>query len=345
MNILLNYLDINLKWKNDKPIFKFIIKSDKKITNEFPLKCIVNNKRVSKTGESYYIHYLGEVGKEVYSLRKKLFSLYSLIPFYIKNYNIDSEKLLQYLNELKSKNSVGLKKMYKTELGDVVRKKQSSWSKLHADEISKRNKELWKDGEYRKRIMKSRDYSYENFGSKIKNFYKDEKNKEFIKTVMNNPDRVKKISIASKKMWDNAKIYPEFYRRMVNSTKNKNCILNGYRMNNIEYQIGVLLNELNLNWEYEKIFNFKKSCFLPDFYVNSKNLIIECYGDFWHGNPKFLNENNFTHKNRKVRDVWEYDKNKKEIFERNGYKYLFFWEDDINDNLIKIKENIYENTR
>ena len=41
----------------------------------------------------------------------------------------------------------------------------------------------------------------------------------------------------------------------------------------------------------------------------------------------------------------EYDKLKKEIFEKWGYKYLFFWESDILNNIEQIERNIYENIR
>ena len=117
-------------------------------------------------------------------------------------------------------------------------------------------------------------------------------------------------------------------------------------MNSIEYQIGLILNELKLNWKYESVFNFKKNCYLPDFSIESSKLIIECYGDFWHANPKYFKSNDTTHKTRTATQVWEYDERKKKTFEDGGYKYLYFWEEDISDNTEKIKEKIiYENNK
>jgi len=344
--ILLEYLDINLTWKKNKPIFKFIIKTEKRKTKEFPLKCIVNNKRISKTGKEYYIHYLGEIGEEVYNERKKLYSMYSLIPFYIKTYNKDVEKLNEYLKILKSNNVNGIKKFYLSEKGAEARKIQSEWGIKHSMEISSRNRKLWKEDEYVNKVKSNQDYSYENHGKKISDFYKNQKNKDFIKSVMNSPKRIEKISLSSKKMWEHAKSFnKEMYYRMINSQKHKNFELNGYKLNNIEYLVGSILNNFSINWEYEKIFQFKTTCYLPDFYVRSKNLIIECYGDYWHANPKYLNENDFTHKNRSVKDVWAYDSRKKEIFENNEFSYLFFWENDILNNIDGIKKTIYEYTR
>jgi hypothetical protein len=344
MNIL-DYVDIDLSWKRDKPIFKFLIKEEKKITQDFPIKCIVNNKKISKTGEPYYVHYLGNIGIDVYRERKKLFSLYSLIPFYIKHYNKNVVELNNYLEVLHANNSKGLVNLYKTERGELIRKKQSDWSTAHSKEISTRNKMLWKDGVYVKKAM-NRDYSYDNHGKKVESFYSDEKNKEYIKSVMNAPDRIKKISISSKNMWHNAKnSNKELFYRMINSSKNKNYEINGIKLNSIEYTVGILLNTMNLDWKHEQIFNFENTCYLPDFYIESKNLIVECYGDFWHANPKFFTEIQTTHKNRVVKDIWQYDLLKKEIFEKNGYKYLFFWEYDIIENLENIKTKIYDITR
>ena len=81
---------------------------------------------------------------------------------------------------------------------------------------------------------------------------------------------------------------------------------------------------------------------MPDFYVESKKIIIECYGDFWHANPKFFGDGGYTHKNRTVKQVREYDYKRKLTFEENGYTYLYFWEDDIINTLDKIKEQINE---
>ena len=152
MNIL-DYVDIDLSWKKGKPIFKFLIKEEKKITQDFPIKCIVNNKKISKTGEPYYVHYLGNIGVDVYRERKKLFSLYNLIPFYIKHYNKNVVELKNYLEVLHTNNSKGLVNLYKTEKGELIRKKQSDWSTAHSKEISTRNKMLWKDSEYVKKAM------------------------------------------------------------------------------------------------------------------------------------------------------------------------------------------------
>jgi len=67
---------------------------------------------------------------------------------------------------------------------------------------------------------------------------------------------------------------------MLNSSKNKNFVINGYKMNSIEYQMATILNSLNLDWKYEKVFTIGKRGFLPDFTLEDKKIIIEVYGDY-----------------------------------------------------------------
>jgi G:T-mismatch repair DNA endonuclease (very short patch repair protein) len=159
--------------------------------------------------------------------------------------------------------------------------------------------------------------------------------------VFREPNRKNKISVAVKKMWADArKNDKEKYYRMINSAKRKMFEINGIKMNSIEYQIAFVLNELKLNWKYEKIFEHGKAGYLPDFVVEDSKLIIEAYGDFWHANPSIFSEHDTTHKKRTVMQVWEYDEKKKIFFESLGYKFIYFWESDIKSNIKIIKEVI-----
>jgi very-short-patch-repair endonuclease len=278
----------------------------------------------------------------VYKERKKYFSKYSLIDWYIKNYNPkEKDLLLKYIDNLIKKCNDGQSKMYSSDRGDSVRKKQKDWSNSHASEISDRNKKLWSEPLFFEKMKKTWDYSYENHGKKVEDFYR--KNKDYIKTVMNRPERVKKISDAAKKKWEYwVKYDNETLYRLLNSSRNKNYEINGYKVNSIEYQIGTILSELKLNWKYEKGFIFDKKCYLPDFYIDDKKLVVECYGDYWHANPNLFKETDKVYHKRTSKDIWEYDRIKQKTFEDNGYKYLYFWETDIIEDIDKIKEKLYK---
>ena len=63
------------------------------------------------------------------------------------------------------------------------------------------------------------------------------------------------------------------------------------------------------------------------------NFVIECQGDYWHGNNEYFeNLNEIQLKNI------ERDKNKKKYLEDNKIKSLFLWENEI----YKFKENLEE---
>ncbi len=70
-----------------------------------------------------------------------------------------------------------------------------------------------------------------------------------------------------------------------------------------------------------------------DFYIPEANLLIECDGDYWHGNPMFYKKLNEIQKHHHQRGEL-----KNHIAKRFGYTLLRFWEYQIN-NYIKEVEN------
>lgn len=66
-----------------------------------------------------------------------------------------------------------------------------------------------------------------------------------------------------------------------------------------------------------------------DMLIKGKNIIIEYNGDYWHCNPKKYKEYYFNQKKQKyAHELWEQDKIKKELAEKNGYKLFIIWESD-----------------
>lgn len=326
--IIFEYFDIILNEKISPCRVELSLKEFYKINKPFPLKCIRHNKRICLTGKPYFIHYLGkDIGESVYNQRKLLRKQYNALRWYSENIELDinTKTCLKNISDLLKENEKKLhsdikNQFWNSKSGLDLKTKYSNKSEQHKN-LSESNKKLWQNEEYKKTIINKLKlegrYSFENHGRKVRKFYNDPKNKDFIKQIMNNPVRTKKVSDRAKLMWNNAKKYnKELYYRMINTSKNKNFILNGHRMNSIEYKVGSVLNELGEKWEYEKIFDFKTNCYLPDFYVESKKLIIECYGDFWHANPNLFSENQPTHKTRTAKQIWQYDKLKKETFEK-----------------------------
>jgi G:T-mismatch repair DNA endonuclease (very short patch repair protein) len=100
---------------------------------------------------------------------------------------------------------------------------------------------------------------------------------------------------------------------------------------------------INLNNIETKVYNILKSLKIPfkvhcqvdkynvDFLIHDK-YIIECYGDFWHCNPKKYASDYFNRgKKKTAEEIWSRDKCRKETFEKMGYKFLSLWESELND--------------
>lgn len=92
--------------------------------------------------------------------------------------------------------------------------------------------------------------------------------------------------------------------------------------------------------EIKKIFSFEiiveeifwvndETSFIPDFLIESKKIIIEFNGTYWHCDPREYESTYFNEKkNKTAQEIWDYDQRRKEIFEKLGYKVLVVWEED-----------------
>lgn len=66
-----------------------------------------------------------------------------------------------------------------------------------------------------------------------------------------------------------------------------------------------------------------------DLYLVNHNIIIEYNGDYWHCNPNKYKSNYFNQKkNMYAWQLWDQDKRKKELAEKNGHKLFIIWEAD-----------------
>ncbi len=93
---------------------------------------------------------------------------------------------------------------------------------------------------------------------------------------------------------------------------------------------------------------FKVNGKVFDFYLKDYNLLIEFNGDYWHCNPKRYDKDYINKKkNKTAKEIWEYDKHKLYLAEKNGYNTLTIWESDYknNKNIILEKLNNYDKTK
>ncbi len=96
----------------------------------------------------------------------------------------------------------------------------------------------------------------------------------------------------------------------------------------IELKIQGFLEQLQI--EYIKHFYMKhiKSHYRCDIFIPSKNLVIECDGRWWHGDPRYYDKKALTEKQKeqKIRDKLRTDQ-----LTQQGYEVVRLWEDDIKD--------------
>jgi very-short-patch-repair endonuclease len=95
------------------------------------------------------------------------------------------------------------------------------------------------------------------------------------------------------------------------------------------------------NIDFIHQFNFNNK-FMCDFCFTKQKIIIETYGDFWHANP-------IIYKNKQLYPVQlkdiKIDKAKESYikkYDNKSWKYLYFWETDINEDVSKCVDKIKE---
>lgn len=143
---------------------------------------------------------------------------------------------------------------------------------------------------------------------------------------MANPIHRKTVSINLKKKYDSGEL--DFLKKIQKETMIKN-ILNGKlkpkNISNPEREIKKILEDIGLVIESQ----FKINSFSYDLYIKNHNILIEYNGDYWHCNPLKYSKNYLNKKkNMYAYELWYNDINKKELAEKNGYKFFTIWEND-----------------
>jgi hypothetical protein len=128
-----------------------------------------------------------------------------------------------------------------------------------------------------------------------------------------------------------------------NPEHHKNMIINShirrYRKTSIEKKVESYLKEINIDFKYNFILD---NLYQFDFFIKDMNLIIETHGDYWHANPLYYSDSDYTKK--KLNETQRYKVNldnlKLEYVVEKKYRLLSIWETDIkNDNYKKILKN------
>ena len=150
--------------------------------------------------------------------------------------------------------------------------------------------------------------------------------KELIK---NNPDMVKRIAM---KVKENAKINPNFGMKgkkqslnAIQRTKERRALqIFPIKDTKIEIKIQNYLMQLGIEFTAHHYIKNIEHGYQCDIFIPSLNTILECDGDYWHGNPeKFPKPNEMQEK-----QIEEDNIRTKELLER-GYRVIRIWEYEI----------------
>lgn len=339
--MILDYFNVNLTWKNDVPKIKFI-PIDSKVKYKVPRRPNSNMPYSAMEREYYTIFGDPSIVDILYSERKALASKTTLIKWYLDNFICDDitiDKLNKHIDQIKSNLSKSLTEHYKSPAGKITKDKLKRRSEKWAPIIGEINKKKWEDKEWVGQEMERRHSSGQYLKSKITNekIYSDLEFKEKFLIAANNPNRIKKISDHSKRMWQS----PEYVKKILGQARNKSVVVNNYKMNIPESIVANILNETGVDWKYEEVVVIDKKTYIPDFLVN-ENIIIEVFGDFWHANPQNYSEGDIVYSNITAKKIWERDFLKKTALENAGYNVYIIWQDEINTDYEKVKEILNE---
>lgn len=134
--------------------------------------------------------------------------------------------------------------------------------------------------------------------------------------------------------------FPKYENRVYCSEK---CAVMGIEKRNSKFSKSIesFLNENKISYKKEyKIKNNKRKYFV-DFLIND-NLVVECYGDYWHCNPiRFDPEYYHSKLQDYAKNIWEKDKQRIDFIINNNYKVIIIWENNWNNekNFFEILKN------
>lgn len=305
-----DYFNFKFTIKNGKPNFEIKLKEEYKICKQ---KYEIGKMPISTSSMKYFcLHFDNlEIAEKLYKFYKYFFNKKNAYKWFLDNNLILSEEVsfcIDYFKKTEEKMVFNHKKVVNSK--EYRGKLKESYNHKLQSEIKKK---MFQNEEYRMKMYKATQ-NEDVKKKRIESYKKWLSNGgiEKLKIAANKPERIEKIAYWSK-------LYANRLPRNFNFPKKYK--LNSCKMTKIEFIVGNILNDLKINWEYESPLLLDNKWFYPDFSLGN-NLIIECYGDYWHANPD-------NTKRVDKEEVWEKDKTRIDTLVTDGYKVLTLWESEI----------------
>lgn len=176
---------------------------------------------------------------------------------------------------------------------------------------SEASKKLWKNDEYRKKVIDGA------IGVKRNEEFKEIQRLHALEQFKD----VKQKEIRSKIMhdnWENGTITFKMHDSINESKQEREFIK---LIENLGYTVSVdsfLFTE-----------NGRKRHLFPDGIVESEKIIIEYNGSFWHADPRRgYKDTDIIHHGITAKEIWDRDSEKIRTYEKNGYRVFIVWSDE-----------------
>ena len=152
-------------------------------------------------------------------------------------------------------------------------------------------------------------------------------------SIRQNEERSKKISEFHKGKPKSKEHIEKLKKQLAINRRER---LTSGKMSKPERIMQEILDGIGIDYTYQ----YELSGFFYDFYIPSKNLLIEVDGDFWHCKPGTKHE--IPVMKEQITNTAN-DKKKTAIVYANGYTLLRFWESDIHSNRLQVIKTLIEN--
>lgn len=207
-------------------------------------------------------------------------------------------------------------------------KNNGMYGKYHSEEWKKRMSKIMKNNQYALGYKHTEEWkkkmSIVHKGNKYgfkKGHIAWDKDKELSKEHRDKLSLAKKGTKYSKNRKTNSEGMRKYWARFSKKERikrSKNFSKAGFlaslfaNPSSIEKAIYKVLDNLNIKYETQ----YKIGNWFADIYIPSKNLIIECNGDYWHSLPHRIKR----------------DKKFQKYCDENNYKLIWLWESEIKEN-------------
>jgi G:T-mismatch repair DNA endonuclease (very short patch repair protein) len=179
-------------------------------------------------------------------------------------------------------------------------------------------KKLWEDDSYRTKVVTNAT------GIKRSKKFKKEQSIRAKEWYKENPEQRDSRSITMKQSWADGKI--EINIHSIQESK-------------MEIELREkLAQRLSESIVHKKTIRSGDKWYYPDIIIGD-NIIIEYYGNFWHGNPNQFKDTDIVHHSITAKEIWDFDKKRIDSLRGLGYTVYIIWEEEY----IKDKEECINN--